>query len=102
LSTGALSRCCAARGDAVDRQVDAAPHALVLVAFPVAVQQLDLHVVERVEVGKRLRIERLSSGLASSSSAWPVMLQQHSTVLACSFDAREDRLAQGASFTSSA
>ena len=39
-------------GDAVDRHVDAALDAGVLAALAVAVQQLDLDVVERVEIGE--------------------------------------------------
>src|SRR5262245_46286945 len=41
-----------ARGNAVDREVDALHHGLVAVAATVALQQLQLHVVERVEVGE--------------------------------------------------
>jgi hypothetical protein len=38
--------------DAVDRQVDAAGHPLVGFAGAVALEQLDLQVVERVHVGR--------------------------------------------------
>ena len=60
-------------------------------------KEFDLHVAERVEVGKRLWIERLSSGLASSSWVWPVMARSIATVSLCSFGDAEDRLAQAAS-----
>ena len=60
----------------------------------VAVQQLDLDVVERVEMGKRLRIER-EERLASSSSLLAGDLEQRPTArLVFGADAPEDRVAQ--------
>src|SRR5829696_4172023 len=41
-----------ARRDAVDREVDPLHHPLLRIAGAVAPQKLDLHVVERIEIGE--------------------------------------------------
>src|SRR6476469_5589717 len=51
-AAAALSRIAQARGDAVDGEMDALDDALVGVAGAVALQELELHVVEGIEVGK--------------------------------------------------
>ena len=43
-----------ARGNAVDRKMDAAPDAIIRIAGAMPAQQLDLQVIERVEIGEAI------------------------------------------------
>ena len=54
-----------ARGDAVDGELDAAQHLLVsIVLRAVLFQELDLHMIERVEIGKAMLDRALEQRIA--------------------------------------
>ena len=68
------TRVAQARSDAVDADVDAALHALVGLAFAVAPHQLHLQVVQRVDVGKAVAMDRCQAALWQalfSPVIWP-------------------------------
>ena len=39
-------------GESIDCQVDPGDNIVILVASPITLQQLDLHVIERIEIGE--------------------------------------------------
>src|SRR5947207_2046066 len=52
LTRDSSTRVAEARGESIDRQMDAGLHAVVGVAGAVAAQELELQVVQRIEIGQ--------------------------------------------------
>ena len=94
--SAALASVAQPRSHTVDRQRDAAPHALVPMAFPVAVEEPDLHVAGAGR-GRGSGCDRAAEErLASSSACWPVMVSRARRVSACSSRCAGRSPAQGA------
>ncbi len=56
-------------GDSVDREVDRLHHALVRIAGTIALEQLQLHMVERIDVGKAVADSARKRGVALQEGA---------------------------------
>ena len=69
-SLTAVSQACR---DTIDREVDPLHHPLVRVAGAMALQELDLHMVERIEIWKTVPDRARQQRIFSSRASWPVM-----------------------------
>src|SRR5581483_3042681 len=82
--------------NAVDGDLDAAQHLLVEIFRAMLLQQLDLHVVQRVKIGKTVADRALKQGVAFQKPFLSRDLQQHvNRALPFAPDAFENALAQG-------